>query len=162
MIVDPQAAEQNKRITYNIDQNLPDLCVDARRLTQVLINLISNALKFTDDNAHIEVIARRSSSGGVFISVSDNGIGIPADKLKTVFEPFVQVDEGWDRTYQGVGLGLPIVKSIIEQHGGKLDIWSKSGRGTRVSIMLPERCISGQPRDAAELDKASSPKNAAA
>lgn len=162
MIVDPQAAEQNKRVIYNIDHNLPDLCVDSRRLTQVLINLISNALKFTDDNAHIEVTARRSSSGGVFISVSDNGIGIPADKLKSVFEPFVQVDEGWDRTYQGVGLGLPIVKSIIEQHGGKLDIWSKNGRGTRISIMLPERCISGQPQDINELSDASSRKNAAA
>jgi len=145
MIVDAQAEDQGKRIVYNIDARLPDLCVDARRLTQVLVNLVSNALKFTDENARIEVTARRTKSGGFYISVSDNGIGIAADKLESILEPFVQASEGWDRSHQGVGLGLPIVKSIIEQHGGTLDIWSKVGHGTRISIQLPERCIAETP-----------------
>lgn len=145
MIVDAQAEEMGKRVIYNIDARLPDLCVDARRLTQVLVNLVSNALKFTDENARIEVTARRTKAGGFYISVSDNGIGIEAAKLDTIMEPFVQASEGWDRSHQGVGLGLPIVKSIIEQHGGTLDIWSKSGQGTRVSIQLPERCIAETP-----------------
>lgn len=145
MIVDAQAEDQGKRIVYNIDARLPDLCVDARRLTQVLVNLVSNALKFTDENARIEVTARRTKAGGFYISVSDNGIGIAADKLESILEPFVQASEGWDRSHQGVGLGLPIVKSIIEQHGGTLDIWSKVGHGTRISIQLPERCIAETP-----------------
>lgn len=145
MIVDPMAEEQHKRIVYNVDARLPDLCVDTRRMTQVLINLISNAIKFTDANAHIEVTARRTSTGEFFISVSDNGIGIEPDKLDSIMEPFVQASEGWDRSHQGVGLGLPIAKSIVEQHGGTMDIWTKVGHGTRVSIRLPERCIADAP-----------------
>jgi len=140
-IVASQAEEEGKRIEQSLADDLPALLVDRRRMKQVVINLVSNALKFTRPDARITLCAWREEAGGLSIAVADNGIGIPADKLESVLDPFVQVDDGWNRTHHGVGLGLSIVRSIVAAHGGGLAIESVVGEGTRITITLPPDCL---------------------
>ena len=113
---------------------------DERRLRQVLINLISNAIKFTDMNGVIEVRADLVPDG-VDLTVSDNGMGIPEDKLAEVMEPFGQAHSAYDRAQGGIGLGLPIVKSLVELHGGRFSISSTLNQGTTVLVHLPSERI---------------------
>lgn len=140
-LVAPQAKEAGKRIERSLPDDLPVLLVDRRRMKQVVINLLSNALKFTRRDARITLSAWREETGGLAIAVTDNGIGIPPDKLETVLDPFVQIDDGWNRTHHGVGLGLSIVRSIVTAHGGRLDIESQLGTGTCITITLPPDCL---------------------
>ena len=113
---------------------------DERRLRQVLINLISNAIKFTDMNGVIEVRAELVADG-LDLTVSDNGMGIPEDKLAEVMEPFGQAHSVYDRAQGGIGLGLPIVKSLVELHGGRFSISSVLNQGTAVVVHLPSERI---------------------
>jgi signal transduction histidine kinase/tetratricopeptide (TPR) repeat protein len=110
---------------------------DEVRLRQVIINLVSNAAKFTRDGDYIEIRIERAADG-VDIVVQDNGEGIPAEKLPVVLEPFGQADSTYARSRGGVGLGLPIVKSLVELHGGRFTIDSVYGRGTAARMHLPE------------------------
>ncbi|HEX4081282.1 MAG TPA: ATP-binding protein [Rhizomicrobium sp.] len=113
---------------------------DAVRLQQIIINLVSNAAKFTGEGDFIE-IRIECVADGVDIIVQDNGEGIPADKLPIVLEPFGQADSTYARSRGGVGLGLPIVKSLVELHGGRFTIESEYGRGTIARIHLPQERI---------------------
>lgn len=118
------------------------LHADEKRLRQVLINLITNAIRFTPQGGEIRVIAACTPRGGVTISVADTGIGIaPADQAR-ILEPFVQVDNEINRRGGGTGLGLPLSKRLVEAHGGTLAIESDVGQGTTVTISLP-RTIAG-------------------
>jgi signal transduction histidine kinase len=115
---------------------------DEVRLRQVVINLVSNAVKFTDPGGFIEVRTERAANGGVDLLVQDSGEGIPADKIQLVMEPFAQVESIYARSHGGAGLGLPIVKSIVELHGGVFTIASELGKGTIARVHLPpERVI---------------------
>jgi len=140
-IVAPQADAAGKRIDLDLPEDLPPLLADRRRTKQAVINLLSNALKFTRQDARITLAARRTEDGGLAIEVADNGIGIPPDKIEAVLDPFVQVDDGWNRTHHGVGLGLSIVRTIVEAHGGRLGVESRVGDGTRITITLPPDCV---------------------
>jgi len=113
---------------------------DERRLRQVLINLISNAIKFTDTNGVIEVRTELVLDG-IDLSVTDNGMGIPDDKLAEVMEPFGQAHSAYARAQGGIGLGLPIVKSLVELHGGRFTISSALNHGTTVLVHLPSERI---------------------
>jgi two-component system cell cycle sensor histidine kinase PleC len=113
---------------------------DEVRLRQVIINLVSNAAKFTGDGDLIEIRIEHAADG-VDIVVQDNGEGIPADKLPIVLEPFGQADMTYTRSRGGVGLGLPIVKSLVELHGGRFTIESVYGRGTIARMHLPEERV---------------------
>lgn len=113
---------------------------DELRLRQVIINLVSNAAKFTAEGDCIEIRIERAADG-VNIIVQDDGEGIPADKLPTVMEPFGQADSTYARSRGGVGLGLPIVKSLVELHGGRFTIESVYGRGTIACVHLPEERV---------------------
>jgi signal transduction histidine kinase/Flp pilus assembly protein TadD len=113
---------------------------DEVRLRQIIINLVSNAAKFTAEGDFIEIRIERAPNG-VDIIVQDNGEGIPADKLPVVLEPFGQADTSYARSRGGVGLGLPIVKSLVELHGGRFSIESVYGRGTIAQLHLPEERI---------------------
>jgi len=114
---------------------------DDKRLRQVIVNLLSNAIKFTGDNARIEIRAE-AVFDGLDIVVSDNGIGIPSDKLEIIMEPFGQAESAYARLHGGVGLGLPIVKSLMQMHGGRFTVESEVGRGTTTRTHLPmERVI---------------------
>ncbi len=120
-------------VRVDVAQPLPQVSFDPARLVQVLINLLSNAVKFTGAQGTIQVRAERTGDD-VRFSVSDTGIGIPADKLEAVFERYVQVDRN-DR--RGIGLGLYISKCIVNGHGGHIWAESREGEGSTFSFTLP-------------------------
>ena len=121
-------------------RDLPTIKADYRGLKQVLLNLLSNAIKFTPQGGRITVRAAQvegATGPRVRISVADTGIGIAADDLGRLARPFEQIETQHSKTQQGTGLGLALTKSLIELHGGTLDIRSAPGRGTAVRILLP-------------------------
>jgi two-component system cell cycle sensor histidine kinase PleC len=124
-------------LTSRLPESLPPLLADQRYLRQMLINLLSNALKFTPAGGTIEIAVALDAASDLAITVADSGVGMTADQLEIALAPFGQIDSPLMRKYQGTGLGLPIVKSLIELHGGRLVIASAPGEGTRVSLMFP-------------------------
>jgi len=110
---------------------------DRVRLQQILLNVLSNSIKYNRPNGVVKVSFGTSTNGQVRLHVTDTGIGIAEADMARIFEPFVQVDNSATRQYEGVGLGLPIVKKWTEQHGGTLEVRSKLGQGTQVTISLP-------------------------
>nr|WP_083638738.1 HAMP domain-containing sensor histidine kinase [Rhizobium oryziradicis] len=131
-----QAREKGVRLTSRIGRNVGELHADPRAVRQILINLVGNAIKFTEAGGVITVDAARSDQN-LLISVSDTGIGIEQDKIRTLGEPFVQVQSDYNRQYDGVGLGLSLVKGLVALHGGEFKISSRHGEGTVVEISLP-------------------------
>jgi signal transduction histidine kinase len=121
----------------DLSPDLPPLYVDAMKTKQVLLNLISNAIKFTPSDGSIEVTARLDPIRGLSLTVADTGIGIAPENLTRVLEAFEQVDSSLARQHQGTGLGLPLVKAMMELHGGALELHSTVGCGTRVTITFP-------------------------
>lgn len=123
-----------------VHPDVPQIVVgDPTRLNQVLVNLVGNAIKFTEAGyvtINIEPIGDSSPSSAICFSISDTGIGIPADKLQTIFEPFAQVDTTTTRKYGGTGLGLNISQRLVELMGGHLEVESTPGIGTTFSFIL--------------------------
>ena len=129
---------ERKRIamaTLGLD-DLPEMIADERAVKQIMINLVSNALKFTQDGGRVSVEAARVGRN-VRISVSDNGIGIAPEHMELLGRPFYQADSRYDRKYQGTGLGLSVVRGLVELHRGKLAFASNKGTGTTVTVTLP-------------------------
>jgi len=138
-----EIAAQAKSITVNniIPNKLPDLYVDERMVRQALINILSNAVKFTPQSGNIVINAGINEEGQFYIAISDNGIGIEEDQLENVISPFSQVDDTFTREQEGTGLGLALVKSFMELHGGEISLESSWGVGTTVFLVFPERCL---------------------
>ncbi|QHT68216.1 PAS domain S-box protein [Rhodocytophaga rosea] len=135
-----KAEEKNLRLLFNIDKHIPaKLCGDPVRLNQILLNLVSNAIKFTE-KGYVEVNARviKQQVKGVTIEfrVSDTGIGIETDKLSSIFESFTQASSETTRKYGGTGLGLTITKRLIELQGGSIKVSSKLGMGSEFAFEL--------------------------
>jgi signal transduction histidine kinase/CheY-like chemotaxis protein len=128
--------EKGLTLDLDIPENLPHVWIDKTRVRQVLLNLLSNAAKFTEQGT-ITLRASASDKGFVRISVQDSGIGIPAEHQQRVFEEFQQVQDDLNRTHQGTGLGLPISKRLIELHGGQIWLESVLGAGSTFSFTLP-------------------------
>ena len=124
-------------IVRNVADTLPQLYADPLRVRQVLLNLLSNAVKFTDEGGTITLTILEGEQGRISVAVSDTGIGIPADKLDRVLEPFGQVDNVLSRSHEGIGLGLSLTKALMELHGGSLELESEEGVGTRVTVLFP-------------------------
>ncbi|MDD5645411.1 MAG: HAMP domain-containing sensor histidine kinase [bacterium] len=114
--------------------------IDKKKMSRVFINLISNAIKFTPENGKIEISKKDQKEAFVFC-VSDSGIGIPKEQINKIFDKFYQVDSSVTRKYKGSGLGLVIVKEIVELHGGKIWIESESGKGSRFSFTIPKPVV---------------------
>jgi signal transduction histidine kinase len=131
-----EAEAAGLRLEAVVEPGLPALMGDEMRLKQVLVNLLSNAIKFTDTGGSIAVRVRRRGDWLV-LDVSDTGIGIAAEDMATVLEPFGQVESTLVRKYPGTGLGLPLSKRIIELLGGSLVITSTVGVGTTVTVEIP-------------------------
>ncbi len=125
------------RIDLAIGRDLPQLLLDQRLIKQSLINLLSNAIKFSPEGGRVAVQAARGPDGAVLLSVADSGIGIAEDDIPSVLQPFSQVESAFSRSHEGTGLGLPLAKSFIEAHGGRLEIDSTVGHGTRVTLHIP-------------------------
>jgi len=117
--------------------DLPLLTADEDRVKQMLGNLLSNAIKFTPPGGTVRIYAERVTDGGLKISVCDTGIGIAREDIPLVLKPFGQVKSVMTRQFEGTGLGLPLVKAMIHQHGGDLHIESELGVGTTISITFP-------------------------
>ena len=114
-----------------------EVSADELRLEQVLLNLVSNAVKFTPSGGHVSVAATLALSGEVIISVADTGIGMAAEDIPRALQPFGQIDNSLARPHGGTGLGLPLAQRLIELHGGTMSIDSELGKGTTVTIVLP-------------------------
>jgi PAS domain S-box-containing protein len=130
---------EHKRLSIHqqFDDNAPALFADKRCLKQIFINLISNAIKFTYDSGNVWITVTINEARDIVLTVKDDGIGISEKDLKIVMEPFTQAENVFARKYQGTGLGLPLVKSLVELHDGMIAIESKINEGTIVTVIFP-------------------------
>jgi cell cycle sensor histidine kinase DivJ len=117
-------------------EDLPDMTGDPRAFKQIVLNLVSNAIKFTERGGRVTVSASVEGSR-LMLRVTDNGVGIAADDLKRIGDPFFQAGKTYQRRHEGTGLGLSIVKSLVELHAGEIIVQSKIDEGTTVSVALP-------------------------
>lgn len=141
-ILRQKAIDDHIKVDIISDQKIPLIWGDERRLKQIILNLISNAIKFTPENGHIHIVTALCDKTGLSIEIQDNGIGIPKQDISRILQPFTQIDSKLARKYNGTGLGLPLAKTMIELHQGTLHIDSTLGKGTTVTITLPpERLI---------------------
>jgi signal transduction histidine kinase len=120
---------------------------DRLRVKQIIINLLSNAIKFSHSGGHVVVSVERAEKGDMILKVSDSGIGMDADGVVCALETFGQVDNKYNRKFEGTGLGLPLVKRLTDAHGGLVDIKSELNAGTVVSIHFPAtRVVESEPQ----------------
>ena len=132
-----RAKSKGIELTFTFGKNLPKLWGDERAIRQVVLNLVSNAIKFTPQSGKVALMVSRSTDGGQMISVRDNGPGIPEDEIATVLSSFGQGSLAQKTAEQGAGLGLPIVQKIMELHQGRFDLFSKLRFGTEVIATFP-------------------------
>ena len=131
-----QGEKKSIDLRMNVQERLPELAADKRACKQILLNLLANAIKFTEEGGYVEVSATRSG-GDIELAVEDNGIGIAAEDIAKLGNPFIQAESSYDRNYEGAGLGLSVVKGLVGLHGGSFAIESELGKGTKVRIRLP-------------------------
>ncbi len=147
-MVKGQACSQGLDLETDMAEQLPWLRADKRLLKQAIINLLSNAVKFTRKGGKVTLKAWCKPKSGFVFQVIDTGIGLSLEDIPKVMQPFTQIDSELSRIHQGTGLGLPLVKHLVELHGGSVDIQSEVGAGTTVTIRLPaERIVPGAPGD---------------
>ena len=132
---------KSKSISTHIEANnaLPLLFADKRKLKQILLNIISNSIKFTPPEGSISVSASINGAGDMVISIKDSGIGIAEDDIQKALSVFGQVHRS--QNHEGTGLGLPLCRMFTELHGGKFQLSSVLGEGTTVKIIFPEQRI---------------------
>ena len=141
-IFKPAAIEKGLKLNCQLKEQLPDLCIDAHRMEQVFYNLIENAVKYTE---HGDVTIRTfSEKGWIGIEISDTGIGIPSQDLSKIWDRFYRVDKSRTRKTGGTGLGLYIVKQIIEAHNGRIEVRSTENAGTNFTIFLNVNSPTGE------------------
>ncbi len=131
------AEKKNLTLVTEFTPEQPRVNADERMIKQILLNLLSNAVKFTPKHGKVSVRTALRDDGGMTIEVADTGIGIPAEDFERALKPFAQVDSRLQREFEGTGLGLPLVKSMAELHGGRLRIDSVVDQGTTVYVELP-------------------------
>jgi len=130
-------------IEKTVADDLPEMIADKRALNQILLNLLSNAIRFTDRGGKI-IVSARSDAAAIVFAVEDDGVGISDEDLARVGEPYFQARASY-RRHGGTGLGLSIVKGLVRLHGGELNIRSRLGEGTRVTVRLPLDCERARP-----------------
>ena len=127
-------------LLFNTDFKEIMLACDVDKIERVMLNLLSNAIKYTDDGGNIQVSLNKVNND-VIISVKDSGVGIPKDKLELIFDRFGQANSILSRRCEGSGIGLSIVKSIVEMHGGKIEVFSEVGKGTEFVFNIPIKIL---------------------
>ena len=131
-----EAKRRGHEISLSVEEGLPRISGDKARIEQVLINILTNAVKYTPDGGKIDITAGQDGNK-VLVKISDNGIGIPEEDLSRVFDRFYRVDKARSRESGGTGLGLSIAREIVLRHGGDILIESSAGSGTTVTVVLP-------------------------
>ncbi len=131
-----KSARQQVQLVHNIAPELPPVLADEEKLFWTLMQLVDNALKFTQPGGAVTITAE-PRDGQIVVSVQDTGIGIPPDRLSEIFEPFQQLDGSSTRRYGGTGLGLALVRRILEAHGARMHVSSEAGEGSVFSFALP-------------------------
>jgi two-component system, cell cycle sensor histidine kinase DivJ len=131
-----KAREGGIDLAVNAPAELPVIAGDPRAFKQIVINLVSNAIKFTERGGKVTVFAE-TDAARFMLRVTDNGVGIAADDLKRIGDPFFQAGKTYQRRHEGTGLGLSIVKTLVTLHAGELTVQSKVGEGTTVTVALP-------------------------
>jgi signal transduction histidine kinase len=134
-MVAAQAAEKGLHLGFAVEDGLPPAAADVNRLIQILLNLVGNAIKFTERGS--VTCTARLRDGGVEIQVQDSGIGISPEALDRIFDEFHQGDSGTTRRYGGTGLGLAIARRLVDMHQGHIDVKSELGSGSTFSVWLP-------------------------
>jgi PAS domain S-box-containing protein len=133
-----KAAEERKvALQFDIAADCPILHADPRAVRQILLNLMSNAVKFTPQFGSVTLSVRRTGDTGIVIAVADTGIGMGPEEIVKALEPYGQVESDLLKKHKGTGLGLPLVKSLAELHGGSMRVESERGKGTTVTVFLP-------------------------
>ena len=141
-LVKERATSGGLHLSTEIEDDLPSLTADPTRVKQILLNVLSNAIKFTESGGSVVLAVSHAAEGGLRFEVRDSGRGMTPEEIKLALEPFGQVDGNLDRRHEGTGLGLPLARCLAELHGGSLDIASEKGRGTRVTLILPGSRVS--------------------
>lgn len=131
-----QALAEDKGISVECRIDSVEVLGDETRLRQIIVNLLDNAIKYTSDGGHVQVLAGRRGSRA-WLEISDDGVGIPAEALPHVFERFYRADKARSRASGGVGLGLSIVKAICTAHGGEISVSSQDGKGSTFTVEFP-------------------------
>jgi protein-histidine pros-kinase len=140
-VVHPIAEQKNIDVRIEIEPGLDTITLDLQRFRQILYNLLSNALKFTDDGGVVSIKADRRADGNIRISVRDSGIGIAADDIPRLFTEFEQLETGIARRFGGTGLGLALTRSIVTLQGGSIEVESEPGAGSTFTVALPQSFI---------------------
>ncbi len=140
-IVKEAAANAGLALRSLLPDDLPPLYADKRSVRQILLNLLSNAIKFTPEGGGVMVEAMLEPSGDLALVVRDTGVGMTAEGIEIVLQPFGQIESAHTRTHNGTGLGLPISKSLAELHGGSMKVESEVGKGTSVTVRFPARRV---------------------
>jgi len=139
-LVDGKAREARVRVVTELPAAPVRLEVDALRLKQVLLNLLTNAVKYTPEGGRVTIGVSTQQNGEILFDVADTGIGMTPREIEIALQPFGQVENATTRHHQGTGLGLPLAKGLVELHGGRLTIESTPRVGTRVAVTLPAMC----------------------
>jgi two-component system, cell cycle sensor histidine kinase PleC len=137
LIIDAKAKEKQITIENAFPASMPPISADPLRVKQILINILSNAVKFTPSGGKVRIAAEIAPDDVVVIHVTDNGVGMSPQEIEIAKRPFGQVETSLNRTHEGTGLGLPISCALARLHGGELHIESEKGKGTQISIVLP-------------------------
>jgi signal transduction histidine kinase len=138
LFIKQTAMQKQIKVTPNIDQKVGVIQADERRLKQILVNLLNNAVKFTPEGGQIGLdVSGDEAQGVVHFTVWDTGIGIAEEKMERLFQPFVQIDSSLARQHEGTGLGLSLVYRLTEMHGGSVALQSEKGKGSRFTVSLP-------------------------
>ena len=133
----PPSSEKSVTLTINIDPELDGIVIDKTALQTMLTGLFDNSVRFSGDAVSIGITGRVCIDGTVVLNFRDDGIGIPADKLERVFDAFYQADDTLDRSYEGIGLGLPMIRLLAHAHDATVDLRSVEGQGTEIDVVFP-------------------------
>jgi signal transduction histidine kinase len=136
-LIEPRALAGRIELVKTLPAQLPNLFADAKQFRQILLNILSNAVKFTPPGGRVTVEAELTPGMSLAIRIRDTGIGIAPAEMPRLFEPFRQGDASRTQGHEGTGLGLTITRRLLEQHGGRIAIDSKLGAGTAVSLEFP-------------------------
>lgn len=140
-LVGPNAENVDVTVSSSIVVDTPPVRGDERRIKQIMLNILSNAVKFTPAGGKVYVDSSLNDNGSLTIVIGDNGIGMDKDELTKALSKFGQVNAGMDREQEGTGLGLPLSKKLMELHGGTLDVESTKGEGTLVTLTFPKERV---------------------